>query len=138
MSLEEYEAELREGQKALLQALYPSDYAKLKEAAKKLDIDFERARQARQYGKGSTVTINGLILLGMGIHPKDLKKHLPKIREMLKKPSELSTLDNLVEEARQYYGENDLIAWLRLLIARFNIETELGIRKKSPGRPRKK
>lgn len=137
MSIQEYEEELREGQKAILQALYPEDYTKLKEAAKKLGIDFERARQARQYGKGSTVTINGLVLLGIGIHPKDMKKYLPRIREVLQKPKELSTLDSLIEEARRHYGENDLIAWLRLLIARHNIEAEVGVRKKSPGRPRK-
>lgn len=137
MSNEDYEKELRESQKALLQAIYPADYASLKQAAKELNIEFERARQARQYGKGSTFTINGLILFGLGIHPKDLKKRLPKIRELLTQPTNPSTFEELVEEARTYYGENDLIAWLRLLIARYKIETEIGIKKRSLGRPRK-
>lgn len=137
MSIEDYEHELREGQKSILQALYPDDYKKLKEAAKKLGIDFERARQARQYGKGSTITINGLIFIGIGIHPKEIKKYLPKVRTAVKQSSELSVLDELVEDARRCFGENELIAWLRLLMARYEIEAELGIRKKSSGRPKK-
>lgn len=129
MSIKDYETELRNGQKALLQTLYPADYKKLKIAAKTLDIDFERARQARQYGKGSTVTINGLILEGLGLTPKDLKKSIPKIREFIANPLTSGRIEELTEEALMHYNENELIAWLRLLIARAEIEVEVGVRK---------
>lgn len=138
MSGEDYESDLRDGQRALLHALYPEDYTKLKEAAKRLGIPFERARQAYQYGKGSTITINGLLLFGLGVHPKDMKRYVPQVREAMRKPTEPSTLNSLIEEARSLYGENDLIAWLRLLIAKHDIETELKMNKKRSGKPAKK
>lgn len=138
MSGEDYEADLREGQKALLRVLFPEDYIKLKEAARRLGIPFERARQAYQYGKGSTITINGLLLFGLGIHPKDIKKYVPQVREALKKPTKLSDLESLIEDARALYGENDLIAWLRLLLAKHDIETEINTGKKDSVRSTRK
>ena len=133
-----YEKELREAQIAILHILYPEDYKLLKTACKALKIKFERGRQAWKYGKGSTITINGLILHALKIHPKNIQKYIPQLRKILRAPNKLSTLDQLIEEARRNYGENELLAWLRLLNARWEIESEIGIRKKSPGRPRKK
>lgn len=136
--VEEFEEKLKEGQKAILQALYPEDYVKLKEASKKLGINFERARQARQYGKGSTVTINGLIFMGLGIHPNEIKQYIPKVREILSENTKMSVIDELIEDARALYGENELIAWLRLLLARHQVESELGLGKKVKLKPKKK
>lgn len=114
-----------------------ADSKELRAAAEQLGLPFETARQARDYGKGSVTTINGLILRGLGVSPQDLTRHIPKIRKMFGKPGELTTLEKLIEEALARYGQNDLIAWLRLLLARYEIERELGIRK-AAGRPPKK
>ena len=100
-----YEKDLREAQRLLLQIIYPEDYKKLRKIAKKLNMEFERARQARQYGKGSTITINGLILMGLDIQPKDIKKYMPTLRKTFTTPNSLSILDELIEETRSYYGE---------------------------------
>lgn len=127
--------QLREAFKALLGIMY-KDSKELRATADRLGLPYETARQARDYGKGSVTTINGLILYGLGINPQDLHQHIPKLRRMFNKPGELTTLERLIEDALNKYGQNDLIAWLRLLLARYEIEKELGIRK-SAGRPRK-
>lgn len=128
--------QLRETLRAVLGIMY-AESKDLRAAAEQLGIPAETARQARDYGKGSVTTINGLILHGLGINPEDLPRHIPKIRKMFGEAGELTTLEKLIEEAIAKYGQNDLIAWLRLLLARYEIEKELGIRK-SPGRPPKK
>ena len=128
--------QLKNAHRAILEELYP-DSASLQKAATALGIALETARQARDYGKGSVRTINGLILLGLNIHPKDLSKHLPKLRRMFNQQGKLSMMESLIEEARSKYGHAELIAWLRLLLARYAIEKDLGIRK-SAGRPPKK
>jgi hypothetical protein len=128
--------QLREALKTLLGIIY-SDSKDLRAAAEKLGFPYETARQAKDYGKGSVTTINGLILHGFGISPQDLFKHIPKVRKMFNKSGGLTILEKLIEEALSKYGQNELIAWLRLLLARYEIEKDLGIRK-SAGRPRKK
>lgn len=128
--------QLREALQALLGIMY-ADSKALKAAADKLGLPLETARQARDYGKGSVTTINGLILHGLGISAHDLQRHIPKIRKMFGDTGELTTLEKLIADASAKFGQNDLIAWLRLLLARYEIEKELGIRK-SAGRPRKK
>jgi len=133
MSIDE---QLKTAHRTILEGLYP-DSAALQKAAASLGIAPETARQARDYGKGSVRTINGLILLGLGINPSDLSSHLPKIRRMFGQDGKLSVLEGLIEEARHKYGHAELIAWLRLLLARYAIEKDLGIRK-SAGRPPKK
>lgn len=138
MSAQDYELELREGQRAILHALYPDDYVKLKQVAKQLGIKFETARQAHQYGKGSSVTINGLIFMGLGVHPTDIKKYIPQVREVVKNNSKTNIIDELIEDARALYGENELIAWLRLLLAKHEVEADLGLRKKSLAKKSKK
>ncbi|MBY0517505.1 MAG: hypothetical protein K2P81_11380 [Bacteriovoracaceae bacterium] len=131
MKTEEFEKSLRESQKAVLRALYPQDYSKLKEAAKFLGIPFENARQAYQYGKGSTFTINGLILFALGIkNPQQLKSYLPKLRESLGNPRELSPLESLIEEARSFYSEKEIEIWITLLLAKKKIELEKKPKKK--------
>jgi len=126
--------QLREALRALLTIMY-ADSKELRTAADKLGLPFETARQARDYGKGSVTTINGLIFHGLGIGPQDLHRHIPKIRKMFDQSGELTAVEKLIEEALAKYGTNDLTAWLRLLLARYEIEKELGIRK-SAGRPR--
>jgi hypothetical protein len=128
--------QLREALKAILELMY-ADSKDLRAAALRVGLPFETARQARDYGKGSVTTINGLILNGLGIAPQDIQKHLPKIRKMFNKTGELTSVERLIEEALSKYGQNELIAWLRLLLARYEIEKDLGIRKKA-GRPPKK
>jgi hypothetical protein len=134
--LKDHAKQLREALKALLAIMY-ADSKDLRIAADQLGLPFETARQARDYGKGSVTTINGLILHGLGISAQDLQRHIPKIRKMFGKTGELTTLEKLIEDALAKYGQNALIAWLRLLLARYEIERELGIQKPT-GRPRKK
>lgn len=114
-----------------------ADQKDLRKAAEELGLPLETARQARDYGKGSVVTINGLLLHGLGIRPQDLQRHMPKVRKMFEQIGELTTLEKLIEEVLSKYGQNDVVAWLRLLLARYEIEKEVGIRK-GPGRPTKK
>jgi hypothetical protein len=128
--------QLKNAHRAILEQLYP-DSGSLQKVASALGIASETARQARDYGKGSVRTINGLILMGLGIQPGELSKHLPAVRKMFSQDAKLTTLESLIEEARSKYGHTELIAWLRLLLARYTIEKELGIRK-SAGRPVKR
>lgn len=118
-----------------LSVMFP-DSDSLHEAAEALGLSFEAARQARDYGKGSVETLLGLILFGLKITPHSLQKNLPKILSMFEKSGELTTLEHLIQEVINKYGRNELIAWLRLLNARHEIEVDLGIRKKA-GRPKK-
>jgi len=109
--------------------MYP-DSKSLKAAAHELGISQEAARQARDYGKGSVETLVGLVMYGLDIAPHSLNKNLPKVLKMFEKNGELSVLEKLIQEVADKYGQNELIAWLRLLNARFEIEKELGTKKK--------
>jgi hypothetical protein len=130
-----FEEKLKMAHRAILEELYP-DSLSLHKAATVLGISGETARQARDYGKGSVRTINGLILLALGLQPQDLASHLPRIRRMFSEKGKLSVLEELIEEVRHKYGHIEMIAWLRLLLARYEIEKDLGIRK-TVGRPKK-
>ena len=56
-------------------------------------------------------------------------QYLPKIRKLLGTPEKLTTIEQLFEEMRTKFGDNEVIAWLRLLLARHEIEAEVGLRK---------
>ena len=114
--------------------MYP-DAKSLREAAKELGLSAETARQARDYGKGSVETLMGLMMHGLNIAPNSLQKNIPKILKMFEKSGSLNTFESLLQEAIDNYGQNEIIAWLRLLNARYEIEKELGLIKKAGRRP---
>ena len=123
--------------RAILQSMYP-DSKSLERAAKALKISKETVRQARDYSKGSAQTITGLMIHGGQLSLEDIQSKIPQIRKaMLTKSRKLSVIDRLIESARRKYSEDELISWLRLLLARYEIELELGLRKKI-GRAKKK
>lgn len=127
---EQYSKQIRSAFTETLGVMYP-DSQSLREAASELGCSFESARQARDYGKGSIVTLIGLVMYGFNIAPNSLQKNLPKILKMFDKSGSLNILENLLQEAISKYGQNEIIAWLRLLNARYDIELELDLRKKS-------
>ncbi len=123
--------------RAILQSMYP-DAKSLERAAKALKISKETVRQARDYNKGSAQTITGLMIHGGELSPKDILEKIPHIRKaMTTKNKKLSVIDKLIESVRTKYSEDEIIAWLRLLLARYEVELESGIRRK-PGRPKKR
>lgn len=125
---EQYSKQIRNSFKDTLETMYP-DTKSLKDAAKELGCSYEAARQARDYGKGSIETLMGLVMYGFKIPPQSLQKNLPKLLKMFEKSGNLSTLEQLIQEVVSKYGQNDVIAWLRLLNARYEIEQELNIKK---------
>lgn len=131
---EQYSKQIRNAFTETLGVMYP-DAKALRAATAELGISFESARQARDYGKGSVETLMGLVMHGLNIAPHSLQKNLPKVLKMFEKSGDLSGLEQLIQEVVSKYGQNEIIAWLRLLNARYEIESELGIRKK-PGRPK--
>lgn len=129
--------QIRESLWSIVKVLYDgNDYESLYTAADKIGIDRERARQAYKSSKGLEVMV-ALILVHFGILPSDIKKNIPKIRKMLTGPGKLSTTENLIEEARSRMSDNEFIGELRTIIARDDIRTELGLKKRA-GRPKKK
>ena len=124
-----YSKQIRSAFTETLIIMYP-DSKSLKTAANALGISQEAARQARDYGKGSVETLVGLVMYGLDIAPQSLNKNLPKVLKMFEKNGELSVLEKLIQEVADKYGQNELIAWLRLLNARYEIEKELGVKKK--------
>ncbi|HEX7673546.1 MAG TPA: hypothetical protein VF412_05215 [Bdellovibrio sp.] len=115
--------------------MYP-DAKSLRKAAAELGLSFEAARHARDYGKGSVETLMGLLMHGLNIAPNSLQKNLPKVLKMFDKPGALNTFESLLQQAIENYGQNEIIAWIRLLNARHEIEKELGLIKKPGRRPR--
>lgn len=126
---EQYSKQIRNAFTETLGIMYP-DTKSLKTASHELGISLESARQARDYGKGSVETLVGLVMHGLNIAPQSLFKNLPKVLKMFEKSGELSILEKLIQDVTNKCGKNELIAWLRLLLARYEIENELGIKKK--------
>ena len=89
----------------------------------------EKSRQARDYGK-SPIVMAELILAGLDISPPDLPKYIPKIRKLLRSKEKDTMLDSLFNDVIRRYGTNEVIAWLRLLIAKHEIREELGLDKR--------
>lgn len=123
---------------SIVKILYDSDdYDPLYTAADRLSIERERARQAFKSGKGTEVLL-GLILDYYGVDALAVSKSLPKLRKMMDRPGgKLTVTEELIEEARRRFSDNEFIAELRTIIARDEIRTELGLKKRA-GRPRKK
>lgn len=126
---EPYAKQIRSSFTETLAIMYP-DSTSLRAAANYLGVSYETARQARDYGKGSVETLVGLVIHGLNIPPQSLEKNLPKVLKMFDKSGELTILEKLIQEVAFKYGHHELIAWLRLLSARFEIENELGIKRK--------
>lgn len=134
---------LREGLQSLLQAMYPtldglyavSDEIYPTEDLEEKKKNREKSRQARDYGKSPIVMVE-LLLAGFDVKPDEFSRYVPKIRKFLKNKKELSILDELFEEVIRMYGVNEVIAWLRLLIAKHEIKEELGLSPKKGRRPK--
>ena len=122
--------------KSILSQLYPSP-DNVQEAAEALGLSYSTVQQARDHGNGSSETIGALIAYGLNF---DLDKGLPKLISSIQKTSNSENLDiiqGLLMENLGIYSTNEIIVWLKLLLEKGRIETELGVRKK-PGRPKKK
>ena len=114
----------------VVRTLYSSDdYTSLYNAASHLGIEKERARQALKSGKGTEVLL-GLILNYYGIDVFAIKNHLPKLRKIITHPVKLTKTEELIEEIRKRLSDNEFIAELRTIIARDEIRTELGLKKR--------
>ena len=121
---------------AILKTLFDGDdYTDLYNVADDVGIERESARQAYKYGKGTEVMLV-LILTFFGIKPSQIKNQVPKIRKMFDGSGKLSVIEELIEETRTRLSDNEFIAELRTIIARDEIRTELGLKKRA-GRPRK-
>lgn len=94
----------------------------------------ERARQARDYGKSVTVMLE-LILDSTDLDTKDIHKKIAKILNS-KRTGQLKVFDELMAEVIKMYGLNEVIAWLRLLIAKHEIREEMGLIKKRGRKPK--
>ncbi len=134
---EKTRSNLRAGLQGILQAMYPTltDLYRVsdkiyppKNAAEKKK-NRERSRHAKDYGK-SPIVMAELILGGIDVNPTDLPKYIPKIRKLLKNKEQLSLLDSLLDDVIRRYGTNEVIAWLRLLIAKDEIREEMGLTKR--------
>ena len=122
--------------KSILSQLYSSP-EKVHDAADALGLSYSTVQQARDHAKGSSETIGALIAYGLNF---DLEKGLPQLISSLQKTSNSENLDiiqSLIMENLGIYSTNEIIVWLRLLLEKGKIETELGVRKR-PGRPVKK
>lgn len=84
--------------------------------------------QMKIYAKGSASSWVGLLAYSLDISPKDLPAVSAKFRGAISttKPNEL---DTLIEEARRKFSDPELYVWLRLLLARYEIEENVGLRK---------
>ena len=121
-------AQIKENLWAIVRTLYDiHDYTALFDAANRLGIDKERARQAMKSGKGTEVLL-GLILDYYGIQASEIKDNLPKLRKTIVKPEQLTATEELVEELRRRLSRDELIVELRTIIARDEIRTELGLK----------
>ena len=127
--------QIRKNLWAIVEFLYNNDdYTSLYDAADRLGIDKERARQAIKSGKGTEVLL-GLTLDYYGIQASQVKKNLPKLRKMMVNPGKLTVTEELIAEVRRRLSDNEFITELRSIIARDEIQTELGL-KKRVGRPK--
>jgi hypothetical protein len=109
---------------------------KMRHAAKTTELSFNTVEQANIYGKGSAITFGLLFSYGLGIAPKDLSSYANKFKKAIEERGELDYLDGLFAEARHRYSNDELINFLKVLLAKDEIESSLGLKKKT-GRPKK-
>lgn len=134
---EQYSKQIKSALIETLEEIYPNGKS-LRDAASELGISYEAARQARDYGKGSSQTMIGLLMYGYKITPSSLSKNLTKVFRAVEKSAHFSALEKLLEDSINNYGPNQITAWLRLLNARYEIEAELGIQKRPGRKPKAK
>ena len=133
----QFESEdVRETLRVLLGVLY-SENEQLYAAAQSVGVSKERARQAHKYGKSLEVML-ALVFSYFGMSAKDIPGHIPKLRKMFSQPGKLTVVEELIEEVRRRISENEFVAELRTIIARDEIRSELGLKKKTSLRSAKK
>lgn len=80
---------------------------------------------------GSVVINVRLFFMKAGIPDHDAKKFLEHPQAMIQSLETPSAVDKLVFELKNLYSENELAAWLKLLISKRVVEKDLGIEVKA-------
>jgi len=88
-------------------------------------------------GEGTQATYELLLCGFYKATPAQLKKTLTSIIKTLSKKPILSDMEEIIQDTWSLYGDHEFAAKLKILQATYQIEIDLGVRKK-PGRPPKK
>lgn len=104
--------------------------AKVKEAAAVIGMAETSLEQMRIYGKGSVVSWVKLALYKYDLTPNNLERILSGHRAATPKLEELDATDRVYQEVKRRFSDDELYAWLKLLVAKYEIEKELKVRKK--------
>lgn len=76
---------------------------------------------------GRVVSNVRMLFYKAGIPDADAKKFLQNPNIVIKGLDSPSPVDSLVEELKNAYSENELLAWLRLLLSKKIVENEVGV-----------
>jgi len=76
---------------------------------------------------GRVVSNVRMLFFKAGIPDADAKKFLQNPNIVIKGLDSPSPIDSLMEELKNVYSENELLAWLRLLLSKKIVEREVGI-----------
>jgi len=76
---------------------------------------------------GRVVSNVRMLFYKAGIPDADAKKFLQNPNIVIKGLDSPSPVDSLVEELKNVYSENELLAWFRLLLSKKVVENEVGV-----------
>ena len=119
-----------------IHALYLFDSSQIAACVKKTKLSKSRVEQAVWYGKGTITTHVVILCWGLKVPLNQISKCIPKVRKAIATTEKKDYFNELMEKVLTLYRLDELIAWLELLLAKYKIESKLGLRKK-PGRSKK-
>ncbi len=95
--------------------------------ARATNLSLSAIAQMKGTGKAGPVSFIRVAMHLAGLTDKQAKYILQNPSFILKNLGPSSELENLFNEIRQYYSDNELAAWLKLLKSKHQVEKELGI-----------
>lgn len=108
------------------------------QVAKAANISESAIKQMKATGKASTVTLIRVAAHLAGLTDKQAANLIENPESLLKQVEPVSELENLFNQMRRQYSDNELAAWFKLLHSKNVVEEHLGISvSASLGKPKK-
>jgi len=99
-----------------------------KKASHDLDLSVSTIEQMKLYGKGSITSFFKILAFKMMWKPKEIQNFLENLPYTLDQIDPPQKIDLLFESLKAEYTEDEIGNWLKLLLAKGKIESQLGLR----------
>jgi len=124
------DAEIREFLKHLAETVIPTRSKTKSDVSKALGLSSSAVEQMRIYGHGSIVSWLKLVMYKYNLSTDQVQKFFEDYKAIVTNANPVQEVDKLYQEAKNHFSDEDLFVWLRLLLAKQQIEDDLRKRKK--------